>query len=183
MGRYLTIGLTTAMGFRKADAQKAFNSVKEATEYVSENFAPLDVFGMKEDDNYVIYFLRPDVLSSELTSFLYDFYSIRYKDFHDIGGRDAIIAELKELQTIEEIMDLADECKYANFQKDDSWDCIYCGERWNRLRIGREGIDLSLDGKIMLECDGGLFNFFAMLICEKLQKYKLAKAICVTIEG
>lgn len=78
-------------------------------------------------------------------------------------------------------MELADEKEFENFQKDVYWGNIYCGERWNRLRIEREGIDLSLDGKIILECEDGLFDFFAKLICEKLQKYKLSKAICVTI--
>lgn len=183
MGSYLTIGLTTAMCFRKAEAQKAFSSVKEATEYVTENFAPSDVFGMEEDENYVTYFLRPYVFTSELTSFLYDFYSIRFEGCRDIGGRDEIIAELKGLQTEGEILELAAEKKYKNFQKDEYWESIYCGERWDRLSIEREGIDLSLDGKIILECENGLFDFFAKLICEKLQKYKLAKAICVTIEG
>lgn len=181
MGRYLIIGLTTAMGFCKADAKKTFKSVKEASDYVSENFAPSDVFEMREGENSVCYSLRPELLSSELTSFLYDFYSMRYEGFRDVGERDAIIAKLKELQTPEKIMELADEKEFENFQKDVYWGNIYCGERWNRLRIEREGIDLSLDGKIMLECEDGLFDFFAKLICEKLQKYKLSKAICVTI--
>lgn len=183
MGRYLTIGLTTAMGFRKADAQKAFNSIEDATEYVSKNFAPSDVFEMRADENSVYYFLRLDLIEGELTSFLYDFYSIRFEGFHNVGERDAIIAELKELNTAKEIMDLADKKKYENFQKDQYWDSIYCGEKWNKLRIGRQGIDISLDGKIILECEAGLFDFFAKLICDKLQKYKIAKAITVTIGG
>ena len=39
------------------------------------------------------------------------------------------------------------------------------------------------DGKIRMECYGGLFEFFTSLVQEKFNKYSLSKALRVTITG
>ena len=46
-----------------------------------------------------------------------------------------------------------------------------------------EQVILSLDGKIIMECYGELFEFFTTLIKDKLAKYKLADSIVVAISG
>ena len=46
-----------------------------------------------------------------------------------------------------------------------------------------EGIDLSVDGKILIECTNGLFEYFASLLREKYKNHSLSKTLHVTISG
>lgn len=56
-------------------------------------------------------------------------------------------------------------------------------EGWHRAYLDLGGIDLSLDGKILMECYNGLFKFFTSLVQEKFNKYSLSKTLRVTITG
>lgn len=56
-------------------------------------------------------------------------------------------------------------------------------ERKCRVDTGATQIILSIDGKILMECYEGLFDFFTRMIRERLSKYKLADALLVSISG
>ena len=52
-----------------------------------------------------------------------------------------------------------------------------------RLDTSATQIILSLDGKILMECYEGLFEFFTRMIRERLSKYRLSDALSVSISG
>ena len=128
--------------------------------------------------------LRRNFLKTELIDFLGDFYAARMSFNGKSGECDSLISTLKEAHTAEEIMSLAEEKRWEHFQKDSYWESICIqNELWHRAYLEMEGIDLSLDGKILMECYGGLSKFFTSLVQEKFNKYSLSKALRVTITG
>ena len=45
------------------------------------------------------------------------------------------------------------------------------------------GIDLSLDGKIIMECYGSIMSYFTSVLRDRYRKYALSKSLYVTISG
>ena len=184
MGRYLAIGITTNLALQKKKAENAFESIQNAIKYVEDNYAPLDIYDRTENEEYVMFKIKKTLLETELIDFLGDFYAARMSFNGKSGECDSLISTLKEAHTAEEIMSLAADKRWEHFQKDSYWEAICIrDELWHRVYLEREGIDLSLDGKILMECYGGLFKFFTSLVQEKFNKYSLSKALRVTIMG
>lgn len=64
------------------------------------------------------------------------------------------------------------------------WEAICIKHQaWNSLYAYVEGIDLSIDGKILMECYENLFKFLTSIIREKFNKYPISKTLLVTITG
>lgn len=184
MGRYLTIGIATNLNFKKKEAESVFESVQEAIEYVEDNYAPSDAYDRTENEEYVSFTIKDKLLETELIDFLYDFYSVRLSHENGFGERDDIISKLKEVHTAEEIMALAEKRCWEHFQEDSYWDSICIKHKaWNSLYASVKGIDLSIDGKILMECYESLFEFFTLLMKEKFSKYSISKTLRVTISG
>ena len=128
--------------------------------------------------------IKDKLLETELIDFLGDFYAARMSFNGRSGECDSLISTLKEVHTAEEIMSLAEEKCWEHFQKDSYWDSVCIrDEGWHRAYLDMAGIDLSLDGKILMECYNGIFQFFTSLVQEKFNKYSLSKALRVTITG
>lgn len=54
---------------------------------------------------------------------------------------------------------MADEKSWPHFQSDPYWDSIYVEGKWREeMQIYVKGIDLSVDGKVLIECTNGLFE-------------------------
>lgn len=189
MGRFLIIGLTTGMSFKKEEAEDQFDSVESAKEFIQENYAPSDVFDMYEDDQQVYYHLNSKLLEKELQPFLTDFFNERFErelnKNEEMKNRiGEIIREIGECKTAQSIYELAKAVKYENFQYDTYWDSYFIKKKfWNNMELRTIGITLSMDGKIIMEFYGTLFDYFKKLIAEKFSMYRLAKAIRVTITG
>lgn len=184
MGQYLIIGLKTVVGFEKRFIGKQPDAVEKAIAKLREELAPADVYDMEEDETHVLFKLKPALLEQELADFLYDFYSDRFLRSSDCGQRDSIIAHLKTYKSYEEIQHFIDTSRYENLRKDYYWAYNYISlNGWDTLRVFCRGIDLSLDGKILIECYDSLFDYFERLIKASLSKYKLASALRVTISG
>ena len=158
---------------------------QNAIKYVEDNYAPLDIYDRTENEEYVMFKIKHKLLETELIDFLGDFYAARMPfDGGEYSECDSLISTLKEAQTAEEIMSLAEKKCWEYFQKDSYWDSICIrDEGWRRAYLDLGGIDLSLDGKILMECYNGLFKFFTSLVQEKFNKYSLSKALRVTITG
>lgn len=185
MGRYLVIGITTEMAFKKSEAIKQFDSLEAASEFVEQNYAPTEVFNKEENDEYIGYSIKPELLETELVPFLNEFYDSRYQpgccQHHE---KQEILNNISQQSTAEAIINLAKEKKYECFQDDPYWDPYWIeGKGWGSMKLYTSGIALSLDGKILIECYNSLFIFFQNLIKEKFHKYLISKAIRVTITG
>ena len=184
MGRYLIIGIATNLSIKKKDAEAVFESVQKAIEFVEDSYAPSDVYDRAEDGEYVTFSIKDKLLENELADFLYDFYTVRLSHKNDFRERDDIISKLKEAHTAENIMALAKKRCWEHFQEDSYWDPIYIKNKgWNTLYTSVKGIDLSLDGKILMECYESLFKFFTLLLKDRFNKYLISKALRVTISG
>ena len=92
---------------------------------------------------------------------------------------------IKSMTSMDEWLGYAQKKSCYCFQLDEfvHIDTPYPGGWTNTLDTSAEQIILSLDGKIIMECYSGLFEFFTKLIKEKLSKYKLAESLMVAISG
>ena len=184
MGRYLAIGITIDLSFEKKKAAREFASLEAGVKYVEEHYAPLDLYDKAEDDEYVTYKLKDQFLENGLVDFLRDFYAAREPNGGQTKEPEIILAKLSEVHTAAEIMSLAREKCWERFQWDQYWDTITIYEtKWGPVDVYQSGIDLSLDGKILMECYGGLFKFLSTVLQEKFSKHAIAKALRVTITG
>lgn len=185
MGRYLAIGITTEMVFRKSEANKQFDSLEAASEFVEQNYAPTEVFNKEENDEYISYSLKPELLETELVPFLNEFYNSRFQQGdYQLKHKQEILDDISHQPSADAIINLAKEKKYECFQDDPYWDPYWIkGKGWGSMKLYTSGISLSFDGKIIMECYNSLFEFFQDLIKEKFSKYLIAKAIRVTITG
>ena len=184
MGRYLVIGIATQLAFKKKEAETVLESVEKAKKHVTENYAPLDVYDMTEDEDYVKFKLKDNLLETGLKDFLKDFYSDRLAFGSQTNEGERILEALEDIHTAEEILSMADEKSWPHFQYDPYWDSIYVEGKWREeMQIYIEGIDLSVDGKILIECTNGLFEYFASLLREKYKNHSLSKTLHVTISG
>ena len=184
MGRYLAIGLKTELTIRKKNAEKAFNTVQEAISTVRKELASEEAYDMIEVEDFVCFKLKPKLLETELVNFLHEFYTIRYGDISKSAEHNKILSALQKCNSASEIVNIAEEMRFEDFQKDNYWDNVFLNDgRWDNLTVYMQGIDLSLDGKIVMECYSSLFCFLTTLIQERLGNYNLAKALHVTISG
>lgn len=79
---------------------------------------------------------------------------------------------------------MAGKKSWEHFQFAPYWNNVYVEGKWNdEMKVYIEGIDLSVDGKIMIEYTNGLFYYFASLLREKYKNHSLSKTLRVTISG
>lgn len=183
MGQYLSIGIATSISVNKEDAmQEGLVSITEVKNVLSEQYNNRNIYDWEEDEKYVRLKLRPDVAEQEWIDFLSDFYQERYRN-----GRVAHVnmEELKKLNTLDGWLKLANENKYPHYQSDSPF--YYYTElpgRYGRgIRTNVSMIDLSLDGKILIECYEGLFHFIERLLRKRFSKYRLSDSLIVALGG
>ena len=182
MGRYLVIGIATQLAFKKKEAETVLESVEKAKKHVTENYAPLEVYDMTENEDYVSFKLKDKLLETDLKDFLKDFYSDRLSFGSQTNEGERILEALEDIHTAEGVLSMADEKSWPHFQSDPYWDSIYVEGKWRKeMQIYVKGIDLSVDGKILIECTNGLFEYFASLLREKYKNHSLSKTLHVTI--
>ena len=185
MGQYLTIGLVTKFIIDKERAkQQASASTEDVKEALQKHHNQSGIYSLKENENYVYLALRPEVAEAEMTDFLRDFYALRYPDEEE--RRHMVKMEaIESKQTFAEWFELAREKPCQAFQLDDFvfYYTPYPGGWTQSLDTKVEQIILSLDGKIIMECYNGVFEFFGSIIKERLSKYRLADSLLVYISG
>lgn len=183
MGRFLTIGLTTGLYFKSEEAEKAFGDVHKAIEYVEQNYAPGDLYEVLDFEKIIYFKLKDKVLETELIDFLTDFYAERLAN-STYKEQDDILPSLSKVKTAKEFIAVAREKRWEHYQLDPDWDYIYVDlGHWKEMRLYAEGIDLSLDGKIIMECYYEILNYFTFVLRERYKKYALSNTLRVTITG
>ena len=167
MGRYVAIGLMTGLYFKKREAEKVFDSSLVPLEMLRKFHAPEDIYDVMENEEGTFLSLKDELLQEGLVDFLRDFYDSRYA-FSD------------SRQYIDEALEKV----LYKFQMDSYWDPIYLLNKWDEtLRVRVFGIDLSVDGKILMECSNYLWDYVTTLMRESLKQYKVAGALHMTITG
>ena len=186
MGLYLTIGLMTELKFKRDRAEKLFGSVEEPIGQLQEFYAPACAYDRRDDGDYVSLLLKEELLAEGLQEFLRDFYNERYAFVKnkDTGSMDEAVEKVGACKTAAEVLELARRKELYLFQMDDYWLPIYLRDKWDdRLDVLVKGIDLSIDGKILMECENYLWEYMTALMRKSLGRHKVAQAIYMTISG
>ena len=185
MGQYLTIGLVTKVSINKERARrKASATPEEVKDALQKAYNQGGIYALGENEDEVYLELKPEVANPEMTDFLEEFYQLRYGE-NDEGSKKAM-DEIRTRQTLSEWLELANGHKLERFRSDSYvWvSTPFCREVWNySLETRATQIMLSMDGKILMECFGPLFDFFTRMIRERLSKYQLANGLLVSISG
>lgn len=186
MGLYLAIGLMTELKFKKNRAEKLFGSVEEPIRQLQEFYAPADAYDRRDSEDYVSLVLKEELLAEGLPDFLRDFYNDRYAFVKkkDTKAIEEAVEKVSACKTAEEVLELANRKELYRFQMDNYWFPIYLRDKWDdTLDVLVEGIDLSIDGKILMECDNYLWEYMIALMRKSLERHKVAQAIYMTISG
>lgn len=115
--------------------------------------------------------------------FIEKFYALRYYEAncYDSG---AVVEKLKKLTDTSARLALLEDRCFQTYQEGDDVDYFYTDEYGsNYIRICNYNAILSLDGKIMMECYGSVFDFFRRCIAAQMPEFELAKALTVWIDG
>jgi hypothetical protein len=185
MGQYLAIGLITKASVNKQEMTKGKVSEAELTDELKKSlhFNP-NIFERSENNDYLVFTLRKDVLETQLIPLLEKLYPLIYASSQD---RDycEIIEKLKETEPAERL-DLAESKYYIEFQKDkygESDRLHFMKDFRPKIKVSYDCIMLSTEGKIMMEEYGRQFNFFKYCIAQTFKEFSLAGAIRVYITG
>lgn len=184
MGRYVAIGLMTGLYFKKREAEKVFDSSLVPLEMLRKFHAPEDIYDVMENEEGTFLSLKDELLQEGLVDFLRDFYDSRYAFSDSRQYIDEALEKVGACKTAQEVLGLASEKVLYKFQMDSYWDPIYLLNKWDEtLRVRVFGIDLSVDGKILMECSNYLWDYVTTLMRESLKQYKVAGALHMTITG
>ena len=188
MGQYLTIGLVTGIAISKGRAKaEAKATPEEVRDVLQKTYNQNDIYLLGEDEDAVWLTLRPEVAEAEMPDFLTDFYHLHYSN--ESRSQEYVKKALdmvRSKSTLTEWLDLAKNGHLYYF-KEDSYVWVttpFSRGVWDyRLTTRATQIMLSMDGKILMECYGGLFDVFTRLFRERLSKYRLAGGLLVAISG
>ena len=184
MGQYLMIGIATRILISKERAKRQTSATPEEIEKaLQEQYNQSGIYVVEHYKDAVCLELDPAIAEQEWTDFLEDFYKLRYSK--DRLAQLVDMEDIRERKTLKEWIDFAEEKPYQAYQMDRyGWFTTRFPRGWtNSLETRMDMITLSMDGKILMECYSELFDFFNLLIREKLSKYRLSNSIMVYISG
>lgn len=185
MGQFLAIGLQLELAVKKTDVTKCLNdnTLEDVFKQIEEKCNLKNVFDREESDNYYVYHVKKEVLDKELIPFLEKFYSIRYSADYDSDSKEALNA-LKALDNTADRLNLLHDRCFQTYQDGENFGYCQIG-KWpcDKIRFSCNNAILSLDGKIIMECYGSVFDFFRRCIIAQLAEFKLAQALTVWIDG
>lgn len=186
MGQFLAVGISTKLIVSKEKAEKGDLSLDEVLQKMKQSihFHP-SIYDFSDEDGYWRWNLKKQIWEEELLGFLNEFYPLlninkSYTDFEDV------LKKLAEIPT-SDWLELAENKSFSSFQFDEygenEW--LYFEEKPFRpkISIGFDSVLLELEGKIIIESWGKLFNLFAFSIQKAFPTFQLSKAIRVYITG
>lgn len=183
MGQYLAVGLRLKAAVKKSELQHEKLSVEEVLAKLEKQFNLSELYDRMEKEEYYVYALKKEVLDQELVPFVEEFYTLRYTG-DDLKYAQQALDELKELPDTSERLELLKEKSYQAYQVGEDMDSFNPDVFPPiRARIYSSNAILSLDGKIIMECYGDLFDFFTRAIRAMMPQFELSKALTVWIDG
>lgn len=129
-----------------------------------------------------MYSLKKEILDEELMPFLRKFYSFRYPDGTN-GDSSYALEDLEKLPDTTSRLAVLENKSCQTYQEGGEF-CHYdIKGLWDGVRLSCNNAILSLDGKIVMECYGHVFNFFRRCIIAQMSEFKLSQALSVWIDG
>lgn len=183
MGQYLVIGIATRVVAYK-NRQDSHLTAEEVRRSLEMRFNHTGNYNVKVDEEgNVELLLKPEVAELEWEQMLRDFYELRY---HGVDSLHVDFDEMRRLGSLDCWIEM------AKTNGSDAYRMVkqFCfGYReeidgWSRyIETSQDLLALSIDGKIIMECYGGILGFFTRLIRERLGKYRLSDSLFVEICG
>lgn len=176
MGQYIQAGICYQIGASKKDMNRSDVKIDDVKKELGKELS-LDLYESGENESEYFFSLKPEIIEkNDLSEFL----SEQYKLLNvDKKYSDGIISRLKETGSAEDIINLAEQKEFANFQDSGTRGLIECG--WNRIAVGYCTIIFMLEGKILMEAYNDFLLYVERLI-RKSSKHRISGAVKVFIE-
>jgi hypothetical protein len=186
MGAYLAIGIATNYKASKREVE-AVSIEKVIEKMTSEIGFDANLYEVEETESSWKWNIKSDKIQSEFVPFLEHFYGVMNK-FIRLDDAEKVIQKLKSEQP-KSLQAFIEDDSFYNFQEsysNDSYDFSFEKEgslMKNKVRISSDVITLVMTGKIMMEEEGGFFEFFEAMIHQNFNTFNLSKNIRVYITG
>lgn len=186
MGQFLAVGITTNLSISKEKAEKEKITLDEAIQNLNQNkhFLP-EIYDFTDEKGLWKWSLKQEIIEAELLDFLKALYPLLYisKKYTDY---DEVLEKLSQTNASSWI-ELANAKSFESFQIDEYGESerLYFDEKpfQPKLTVDFTSIALAMEGKIMMEVYGGLFNFFKISLQKAFPEFQLSKALRVYISG
>lgn len=177
MGTYLVNGIVKNIYVRKGSKAPA----KESFETFFKQEINLDYYNYSEDPKSYSWTIKGEMFNSNFLEFLEEQFQLYYNEKESAKN---VIEELKKTKSAQEIIELSDSRSLPNFQSVDAsgyfrlknTEGAYSGVSANYSLMG-----YFLDGKILMESYGHVFNYFETLIRLQRNKYPIVDCVKVMI--
>lgn len=137
----------------------------------------LALYEMYEDENHVIWVIKNEVLEKQLLPFT----ERQHQYFVDQQNNKEIIAALQKTLLASEIIALARERQYVNFQLFTGANGIAVGKWSDYLRYKYETIIYYHGGKAVMEEYSDLFRYLEQMIRLQSNEFPIAGAVRITV--
>ena len=177
MGQYIQAGICNRIKVSKREMEQNRVNFEEFKEGLAKEIS-LELYEVEEFESAYIFSLRNDVLENgDLVKFLVE----QYELLNIAKDRTVkIIDSLKAVGRADDIIELAEQKKYENFQSISIYDNIYCTLWEHRVMVEYEMMIFLLEGKIVMECYRRFLRYIENLIV-KISSYELRGAVKVLI--
>lgn len=184
MGCFLAIGLRLTAAIRKKDIDHRQDgvSLEDALDRVANECHLGDIYDRTEEDDYIVYTVKKEILDEELMPFLKKFYSLRYPEGAQADSSH-VLEDLEKLPDTASRLAVLEKKSYQSYQEGDEFVYYSINGLWDDVRLSCRNAILSVDGKIIMECYDDVFRFFRRCIAGQMPEYKLSQALSVWIDG
>lgn len=177
MGQYIQAGICNRIKVSKREMEENRVDFEDFKEGLAKE-VQIDLYEIEEVEGGYVFLLRNDVLENgDLVKFLSEQYELLNipKD-----RAEKIIDSLKVVSRADDIIELAEQKKYENFQYSSIYDNVYCTMWEHRVMVEYEMMIFMLEGKIMMESYRRFIRYLENLIV-KSGSYELSGAVKVLI--
>ena len=186
MGQYLAIGIATQLSISKEETAKAKIGIEEVKQKMQQTLHfSADIYDFSEEKGYWSWTLKKAIWEAELFAFLKTIYPLLYLD-KGYADYEEVLKKLAESEP-SLWLEIAEGKSFSSFQIDKYGENerLYFNEKpfQPKISVSTESVALAMEGKIMMEVYGGLFNFFQLCIQKTFPDFKMSKAIRVYITG
>lgn len=186
MGQYLAVGISTKISISIEEVEKQKITLEETLQKMQQSFhfAP-DIYDFAEEKGVWKWVLKKEIWEGELFNFLKVFYPLVYTNKKDSDYID-VLEKFSQTQA-NTWLELAVEKSFEAFQMDNYGEDerMYFDEKAfkPKLIVSFTTVALTMEGKIIMETYGRLFNFFKYCVQNNFKEFQISKAIRVYITG
>jgi hypothetical protein len=179
MSAYLVIGLATRIMAQKRFFRSRFDNKSELKDEMERLFNATDIYSIYEDEDVIVFNLKPDVAKKEMKPFLKAFYDL-YLGNNEDDTADTL-KEVSKYNSLKRWMEIANGCKYRHFKHSKLYFSLGSKNQWQCSFVTIDGIMFDFSYPMIVEDDNGLFAFFTRLLRERLAGFRLAQGLFVDI--